>query len=609
MKRKIVQLSVSLSMIVGMLAILTVFRAPLVTDTMPDITTPTPLSKPTTGSPTPLGNGSSFVETDIKDDSKSPKINENSGVQQVSKAADKRKSYVQETIQGDSVVTADGRQFPLRAYKMMATTNDPLGDQWWTDTIGLPAARAIGYGSKQTIIAIVDSGISLKHEEFVGRLYENVSEKGIAMSENPSKLNCTDQGIALNMSCNNIDDNGDGILDNESGVTTRENKSTLNCSALLRVISKECNLVDDDNNGLVDDFNGFDFINYERSVQPGEVNASGGGASHGTMVAGVAAATNNNSVGIAGVNSQARILPIQALSDDGSGDTVSVSRAVRYAADQGADVINLSLGSSAPDAYLRQSVQYAISKGAVVVASAGNDGCRCMSYPAQYEEVIAVGASNQSDVPTSFSSYGPMLDVLAPGIGMTSSAWSSTNAVSAYATNIAGTSFSSPVVAGQLAWLRSHQPAANGQQLLGALTETTNRLAIPDSSSHTENYGFGRVQAGQSIMRATQAQTPLIRYSFYPISAGTTLGALEPSNTFQAYSCENKLGTTALYKLTNAQSFIYTVSAYEKQKGIDLGYNVSSLGYYCMNLPHDRPSAVRSISIPSEFENITPKLR
>jgi subtilisin family serine protease len=80
--------------------------------------------------------------------------------------------------------------------------------------------------------------------------------------------------------------------------------------------------------------------------------------------------------------------------------------AVRYAADRGADVINMSLGSDESDDYLRDSILYAIKKGSIVVAASGNDGCDCISYPANYEVVVAVGASDGSNGRYSFSNYG-----------------------------------------------------------------------------------------------------------------------------------------------------------------------------------------------------------
>lgn len=542
--------------------------------------------------------------TKIDDTSKQDQLDQS--VSTPDNMADKRATdvpaVVKEKRRGNLLIAEDGTEYPVQTYTTLAV-NDPSANQWWTDKISLPAAHTIGFGTNQTIIAIIDTGVSVVHEEFSGRLYENMGEKGVVQIEGPSLLNCTERGMSLNRSCNVIDDDGNGVVDDESGASSKENKSLRNCSDQLKPLDKSCNLLDDDGNGLIDDLNGFDFVAFERSVQPGEVNANGAAASHGTMVAGIAAASQNNSKGIAGVDGKSKILPIQALGDDGSGDTLSVSRAIRYAADQGAHVINLSLGSAGPDSYMRQAVQYAISKGSVVVAAAGNDGCQCMSYPAAYEEVVAVGASNQNDVPASFSSYGDTLDVLAPGVDLYSTVWSKTNAVSAYSGGLAGTSFATPIVAGLISAVRSHQPNASIHQLLAAVTEKTNRLGIATNSSRNNTLGFGRVDAAATLARSTQAYTPSVRYMLYPVSGGTALGTLEPLLPFQLYNCENGVGTTPLYKLSKISQDVYTISPYEKQRGIEQGFTVTQLGYYCVGLPIDQPVFIRSISISSETEN------
>ena len=316
----------------------------------------------------------------------------------------------------------DGERYPLREYKPFITPNDPAATQWWTTATGLPLAWDYG-SSANTTIAVIDSGFALDHQEFVGRWAERAGEKGTALLENPSDRNCTDQGLPISAICNNIDDDQDGITDNESWVTSEQNPSRLNCTDRGLPLDKFCNLIDDDGNGYPDDWRGWDFASGDAYVQAGEVYPDGDGASHGTSVVGAAAATGNNGVGIAGVNWSAKILPLQALGDDGSGNTLSVSRAIRYAADQGVDVINLSLGSNFEDSYLRQAVQYALSKGAVVVAASGNDGCDCLSYPANYPEVVAVGATRSDGSVAGFSSYGDNLDLVAPGSSMYLPAW------------------------------------------------------------------------------------------------------------------------------------------------------------------------------------------
>lgn len=515
--------------------------------------------------------------------------------------------YIEEKRQGDFLVAEDGIIYPIQRYAPALTPNDSSGTQWWTGKVGLPSAWNYGPGQKQTVLAIIDTGFALSHEEFADRLYENSGEKGMTTQQQSSRLNCAEQGKTLDKACNVIDDNFDGIVDNEVGTVSRQNRSLRNCTDQGIPLDKSCNMVDDDGNGLVDDLRGWDFVSYDRSAQAGETNPSGSGTTHGTQVAGVAAASGNNSKGIAGVDWYTKILPIQALDDDSYGDTLTVSRSIRYAADRGADVISISLGASSPDSYLRQAIAYAISKGSIIVASAGNDGCQCISYPARYDEVVAVGSTDSNDAPTSFSNWGDKLDVIAPGVSITSPVWASANQTGAYSSGLAGTSFSAPLVASLLSLARSHQPNASSAQLVAALTEQTNRLSIPSSQSRTANLGYGRADAAMLLERVKNVRVPVMRYAFGAVSGGNFLAAYEPIRPFSAYTCENdRPGTTPTYRLSKGTTTFYTISEVERYQALAQGYTATTVGNFCLSLPTDTPQLIRTISITREFENREP---
>jgi hypothetical protein len=510
-------------------------------------------------------------------------------------------SIVKEVKRRDRVVAADGKTYPLRIYKPLILPNDPLVSQWWNASTDIDTAWTIGVGTTPTLLAIIDTGFALQHEEFANRWYKNPGETGITVQQNPSLLNCTSRGLPLDASCNLIDDDEDGIVDNESWLVSQEAPSILNCTARSLPLDKSCNLVDDDGNGLVDDVTGFDFVDFHPNVQAGKINPSGTGTQHGTMTTGVAAATGNNGKGIAGINWSTKILPIQALDDDSYGDTLTVSRSVRYAADQGADVISISLGSSSPDPYLRQAIDYAISKGSIVVAASGNDGCGCISYPADYEEVVAVGALNTSNQRASFSNWGANLDVMAPGVSMASSTWTQANPTSAYASGIAGTSFSTPFVAGLLTLAKSQQPQASPLQLIASLTEQTDRTGV--TLPHDNFLGYGRTQAGATMTRVTQSNSPPQTAAFQPVRSGNQLGNFEKIKPFLVYECGSK-GTTPIYKLSKGGQNLYTISEVEKSNGVlSQGYGQSLFSYSCLNLPTDTPVNTHMVNILGEFEN------
>ncbi|MCW2839639.1 MAG: hypothetical protein JWR55_1122 [Aeromicrobium sp.] len=146
---------------------------------------------------------------------------------------------------------------------------------------------------------------------------------------------------------------------------------------------------------------------------------------HGTHVAGIIAARGNNRRGVAGLASQAKILPVRVLRTSGVGDTYTVARGITYAVRKGADVINLSLAGAVGDAHVEAAVAYAVRKGVVVVAAAGNSGCNVKgsyspAYPAAYPGVIAVGATDRYDNVSSYSNCGSYVDLVAPGTSIVS---------------------------------------------------------------------------------------------------------------------------------------------------------------------------------------------
>lgn len=516
------------------------------------------------------------------------------------------KRIIRDTV--NKTLTVDGTEYPLRSYKMQATPNDPSASQWWVTNTQLNLAWDTPTGSNDTLLAVIDTGFALAHEEFSNRWHTNPGESGVAASENPSSLNCTARSLPLNASCNLIDEDANGIIDDESGAVSYQNPSRLNCTGQSRALAKDCNRIDDDGNGLVDDLTGWDFANNDNSVQAGELNPNGTGTTHGTETAGVAAATGNNAKGIAGVDWHTKVLPIQALDDDSYGDTLGVGRSIEYAIQQGADVISLSLGSTQPDSYVRAAVAEAIANGIAVVAASGNSPCNCIVYPANYPEVVAVGALDTNSLPASFSSYGTSLDILAPGTTITSPAWSAASPTAAYASNLAGTSFATPMVAGLMTRLLSSRPSMTPLQLIAAITESTNRLTLPSTASRTTTLGYGSMDASTATTRnATSKNSPFL-YAFAPISRGNGLSPSSPADVVGNYgvkACEDgRPGTTPLFELTKAgASTIWSISQAEVWKAQASGYTATLFAEVCLQQPQDTSEAGHEINLFKEFRN------
>lgn len=159
--------------------------------------------------------------------------------------------------------------------------------------------------------------------------------------------------------------------------------------------------------GIANLLDGYDF--YYNDADPRDNDG------HGTFVAGTIAQSTNNNTGVAGIAPGAAILPVKVLGDSGYGDINAIANGVVWAADQGADVINMSLGSGSSSRTLQQACDYAYSKDVVLVAASGNEYASYVGYPAAYDTVIAVGASRYNGSRAGYSNYGRGIEILAPG--------------------------------------------------------------------------------------------------------------------------------------------------------------------------------------------------
>lgn len=224
------------------------------------------------------------------------------------------------------------------------------------------------------------------------------------------------------------------------------------------------NGIDDDGNGFVDDVHGYDFA--DRDSDPNDVSG------HGTHVAGTIAAINNG-VGATGVAPDATILPVRVLGANGSGSTLDVAAGIRYAADLGADIINLSLGGGYSRA-IDSAIDYARALGSFIVAAAGNESSATPGYPARFsatdDNVISVGAYTSSGGLARFSNDvggSGAVQVDAPGVGIFS-----TYVGGRYAT-LSGTSMAAPHVAGLAALTLSANPSLTSAELRDLLASGT----------------------------------------------------------------------------------------------------------------------------------------
>ncbi|MGM0441421.1 MAG: S8 family serine peptidase [Elusimicrobiota bacterium] len=310
-------------------------------------------------------------------------------------------------------------------------------NQWGMYKIEAPGAWDIETGDGKTVIAVVDSGVDLDHIDLADNIWENSDES----------------------------DNG----------------------------------LDSDGNGYNSDINGWDFADGDNNPNPDSDHVDAG-EWHGTHVAGIAAASATDQV--VGVSWSNKIMALRALSyDDGTGqvngELADIAEAITYAADNGADIINMSLGAYENSSALKDAIDSAYGEGCVLVGASGNDDLNEIAYPAKYENVIAVGATDINDDRVDTwdwgSNYGTGLDLVAPGKDILST-YPDDNPRQA-----GGTSMAAPFVAGLASLMVSYyEDSGSGwdpkkiKDILITTADGINGTGYPDWDDET---GYGRINS------------------------------------------------------------------------------------------------------------------
>jgi subtilisin family serine protease len=250
------------------------------------------------------------------------------------------------------------------------------------------------------------------------------------------------------------------------------------------------NGIDDDGNGFVDDVHGWDFAAND--------NDPSDDYGHGTHVAGIAAARIGNGIGIAGIAGRATIMPVDVF-QGGIGTYEALIRAIVYATDNGARVINMSLGASSYSRGEEAAVDYAYEHGVVVVAAAGNSGREEGHYPAAHVHAIAVASTTVDDHLSSFSTRGDFVDVAAPGSSI----------YSTYLGNsyqyLSGTSMAAPHVSGLAALILSRNPDLTPDQVQAIIESTTDDLEPVGRDIY---FGAGRINMGRALAATAEGGAP-----------------------------------------------------------------------------------------------------
>ncbi len=266
------------------------------------------------------------------------------------------------------------------------------------------------------------------------------------------------------------------------------------------------NGIDDDGNGYVDDLIGWNFV--ENDNKPWDLSG------HGTHIAGIIGAASNNGHGMAGINWGVQIMPLKIMNFTGRGRTVPMAEAIYYAVDKGASVINLSLGAEDESRIQREAVDYAKSKGVLVVAAAGNSGLdTAIITPASLDNVITVVATGPDGKRAPFSNFGDAVDIAAPGVDILSLRARHTDFAlvagqeghRAGDANLgpenqfyraSGTSFSAPFVAGVASLIYAKNPGIQPDQVKRILLHSAADIDFPGIDRNT---GFGLLDARAAL--------------------------------------------------------------------------------------------------------------
>ena len=212
---------------------------------------------------------------------------------------------------------------------------------------------------------------------------------------------------------------------------------------------------------------------------------------HGTFVAGMIIANTNNSAGIAGIMPNVKLMPIKVSTKDRDASISDVIKAIEYAVDNGADIINMSLGTNDFSEALKTACDNAVEKGVIIVAAAGNDGSSKPCYPAAYDSVIGVGSLTSDNLLAATSQYGESVYVTAPGAGVVS-----TDNISNGYKRSSGTSFASPEAAALAAMAKSIDGTMNQDSFKKLLQDTCTDLG---ETGHDSLYGYGMLNFEKAV--------------------------------------------------------------------------------------------------------------
>lgn len=390
--------------------------------------------------------------------------------------------------------------------------NDPDVSQWSFADTKAYEAWDLATGSREVVVAIVDNGFDTFHPELVHNVWQNEDE---------------------------IPNNG----------------------------------IDDDHNGYVDDIWGWNFVEDTNDPRPSvlnltEADIADGSLHHGTLVAGIIGASANNNQFSAGVNWNVSLMNLKVVGNSGNIAVARIAEAIRYAVDNGAHIINISLVGPNSQNDLKTAVKYAYDNGVAVIAASGNDYLSLDMYPkypvcadeegdASEEWLLGVSAINEQHFLAQFANRGSCIDITAPGVHISSTMrYAPRYGLSKlYGGTFSGTSFAAPFVSGAAALIKSIHPEWNPKKIYETILKTAHKTPPADETAYALQFGRGLVQIDRAVKAALaevagfHAMKDIVAYA--PISGAVHpaafLGAPKGAKALAAYTNGRARGFVGIF--------------------------------------------------------------
>ncbi len=329
------------------------------------------------------------------------------------------------------------------------------------------------------------------------------------------------------------------------------------------------NGIDDDGNGFVDDYQGWDFVGADTAkvyqsdytpqkygdnnptMSPNPAKTTIEDLGHGTWVAGCASASTNNGIGIAGVGFKTRLMFTKQTGDNQkvtSGSEYFTLLGMVYAADlfyrhDIKGIINCSFGGTDYSPIWQDIINsIVLDQNCLIVAAAGNDGSSSPSYPAAYDNVISVAATDQNDAAAYFTNYGTTVDISAPGVGIYTTQYNNTYTTNTSGGTVSGTSFSAPITSGAAALVWAQNPNFTAVQVAEQVRVSADASALYTANpSKTHQLGLGRLD----VYRALTLTLPSLRASNPKLVNQNGFAPVPGDKAFLSFDFTNYLSSTS----------------------------------------------------------------